>query len=245
MNHGDDYMTIEKLEKFENYLKNALLGLLALLTYFILPDLQGLLFKIFNINITSLSLNIRILYSAIFDILMIALIILLFHKSIKKEYQIFKNNHRTYYTTYFKYYLISILVMMFSNVIINIISPGSVAGNQDAINELFNISPIYVYFSAVIFAPIVEELVFRKAIRNIIPNKFLFIIASGLIFGSLHIIGNVEAWYDLLYLIPYSAPGLAFAYIYYKTENIFVPMGLHFMHNVILIALQFFILLFG
>lgn len=245
MNHGDDDMTIEKLEKFEKYMKEALLGILALLVYFILPEIQGIVFEIFNIDTTNLSLNIRILYSTIFDILIMAIIILIFNKSLKKEYKDIQKNHKMYYRNYFKYYLIGLIIMMFSNVIIAMISQGSTAGNQDAINQLFEISPLYVYFASVIFAPVVEELVFRKAIRNIIPNGILFIIVSGLVFGGLHVIGNIEAWYDLLYLVPYSVPGIIFAYILYKTDNIFVSMGLHFMHNGILIALQFFILLFG
>lgn len=244
MNHGDDSMTIQKLEKFETYVKNALLGILSLIIYFILPKLNGIFFAIFNIDTSNLSLNIRIIYSTIFDILIIALIILIFNKSLKKEFKDFKKNHQEYYKNYFKYYLIGLLLMMFSNVVIAMISNGGTAGNQESINKLFEISPLYVYFASVIYAPIVEELVFRKAIRNIIPNGILFILVSGIVFGGLHIIGNVEVWYDLLYLIPYSIPGLIFAYILYKTDNIFVSMGLHFLHNGVLIALQFFILLF-
>lgn len=238
-------MTIEKLEKIEKYIKDALLGILALLTYFILPEIDGIIFKLFNIDTTSLSLNIKIIYSTIFDILIMAIIILIFNQSLKKEYKDIRKNHKDYYKNYFKYYLMGLIIMMFSNVIIAMISKGGIAGNQNTINELFEISPLYVYFASVIFAPIVEELVFRKAIRNIIPNGILFVIVSGLVFGGLHVIGNVTAWYDLLYLIPYSVPGIIFAYILYKTDNIFVSMGLHFMHNGILIALQFFILLFG
>lgn len=245
MNYGDDQMTTETIEKIEKYIKNALFGILAILVYFILPKMEGIFFEIFNVSTTNLSINIRILYSTIFDILIIAIIMLIFNQSLKKEYKDFKKNHDKYYKDYFKYYLIGLVIMMFSNVIISIISQGGKAGNQESINELFSISPLYVYFASVIFAPIVEELVFRKAIYNIIPNKFLFILASGLIFGSLHVIGNIEVWYDFLYIIPYSTPGIIFAYILYKTDNIFVSMGLHFMHNGILIALQFFILLFG
>lgn len=238
-------MTIEKLEKFEKYLKSSLLGLSSLLIYFILPKLEGLFFEVFGVDTNAISLNIKITYSIIFNILIMAIIILIFNKSLKNEYKDFLKNHKQYYKDYFKYYLISLIIMMFSNMLIAIISNGSTAGNQEAIDELFKISPIYIYFASVIYAPVVEELVFRKGIRNIIPNGFLFILVSGFVFGGLHVIGNIEAWYDLLYLIPYSVPGLTFAYILYKTNNIFVSMGLHFMHNGILIALQFFILLFG
>lgn len=238
-------MTIEKLEKFEKYLKNALLGLAAILVYFILPELQGIFFHIFNIDTTEISTNIKIIYSLIYELLIMIIIILIFNKSLKKDYKDMKKNHKKYYKNYFKYYLIGLLIMMFSNAFIALVSGGSTAGNQDAINELFKINPIYIYFASVIFAPIVEELVFRRAIRNIIPNSILFILTSGLVFGGLHVIGTIEAWYDLLYIIPYSAPGMVFAYILYKTDNIFVSMGLHLLHNGILIALQFFILIFG
>jgi len=238
-------MTIEKLENFEKYIKTALLGIVALLIYFILPKFEGIFFELFNINTATLSTNIKIIYSTIFDIFQMSLIILLFNKSLEKEFKDMKKNHKIYFKEYFKYYLIGLIVMMFSNVFIAVVSNGSTAGNQDAIDSLFKISPLYVYFASVIYAPIVEELIFRKAIRNIIPNGILFILVSGLVFGGLHVIGTVEAWYDLLYLIPYSAPGIVFAYIFYKTKNIFVSTGLHFMHNGILIALQFVILLFG
>ncbi len=245
MNHGDDSMTINKLEKIETYIKNALLGILALLVYFILPEIQGIFFAIFKVDIANVSTNIKIIYSIVYNILILALIVLIFRKSLKKEFHDMKENHKNYYQNYFKYYLIGLVIMMFSNVIISSISKGGIAGNQESIEQLFEISPLYVYFASVIFAPIVEELVFRKAIRNIIPNKILFILVSGFLFGSLHVIGSIEAWYDLLYIVPYSSLGIVFAYILYKTENIFVSMGLHFMHNGILIALQFFMLLLG
>lgn len=238
-------MTIEKIEKFEKYLKSSLLGVTALLVYFVLPEIESIFFNLFNINTTNISLNIRIAYSIILNILIMTTIILIFNKSLKKDYKDIKKNHKAYFKNYFKYYLIGLIVMMFSNAIIGIISQGEIAGNQEAINDLFSISPIYIYFASVIFAPVVEELVFRKAIRNIIPNPILFITVSGLVFGGLHVIDTIEVWYDLLYLIPYSVPGIAFAYILYKTDNIFVSMGIHFMHNGILIALQLFILLFG
>lgn len=238
-------MSKENIQKLENYTKPALTGLIALAIYFILPKFEGIFFYVFHINTKNLPLNLTILYSFIFDILSMSLIVLLFYKSLKKDINDIKQNHKEYFSSCFRYWIIGLIIMMFSNLIISFISGGQIAGNQQSINTLFNINPLYVYFASVIYAPIVEELVFRKAIRNIIPNKYLFILASGLIFGGLHVINNINAWYDLLYIIPYSAPGIVFAYMLYKTNNIFVSMGFHFMHNGILIALQFFILLFG
>jgi len=238
-------VTLEKLKKFEKYIKISLLSLIFILLYFFLPMIQGIFFELFGVNTENLPMNITIFYSIICDILMIALIILLFNKSIKKDFKDIKKNDNEYYSKYFKYYLIGLFIMMISNLIISFISNGSNAGNQETIEEMFDKAPVYIYCSAVFFAPIVEELVFRRAIKNIIPNSLLFILTSGLIFGGLHIIGTIEAWYDILYLIPYSSLGIVFAYILQKTNNIFVTIGLHFMHNGILMALEVFVLLFS
>jgi len=87
--------------------------------------------------------------------------------------------------------------------------------------------------------------IFRQSFRNLFQNKWLFIIISGLVFGGMHVFtGNNISKLDLLYLIPYSAPGMAFAYMLYKTDNIFVSMGFHMLHNGIMIALQFLTIYF-
>lgn len=238
-------MTVKSIEKLEKYLKNALIGIIALLLYFFLPSFEGILFELFNINTETLPLSIKLFYSTAYDMFMISIMILLFYKNIKKDIADIKKNHKKYYSKYFNVYLIGLAVMMISNTIITLISNGGNSGNQEAINEMFEVAPAYMYFSAVIFAPIVEELTFRQAIKYIIPNKILFIIVSGLLFGGLHVIGTTEVWTDLLYLVPYSALGVAFAYILQKTNNILVTIGLHFMHNGILMALQLLMLLLG
>ncbi len=226
--------------------KNAFLGVLAILTYFILPMLEGVPFELMGIDTATLPLVAKVIYMVAFETVLMAIIVLIFHKKIEKDWQDMKQNHMNYYSTYLKYWLIAIMVMMLSNLLIMNFTNNGVASNEQTIQELFDVSPIYIFFSAVIFAPVVEELVFRQGIRNIIPNNLLFILASGIIFGGLHVIsGSMESLTELLYLIPYCAPGIAFAYILSKTDNIFVSMGIHFMHNGILIALQFMLLFFS
>ena len=131
--------------------------------------------------------------------------------------------------------------MMISNFIINSLT-GTIAGNEQSIQNTLTKLPLYTFIQAAIFAPFVEEMVFRQSIKNIITNKTTFIIASGLIFGGLHVIGNIHTLYDILYIIPYATPGIVFAYILAKTDNIFVPITIHFIHNFLLITLQLLLL---
>ena len=127
--------------------------------------------------------------------------------------------------------------MAFSNFFINLFN-SSIAPNEQAVRSILGKAPIYMVFSACIFAPFCEEMIFRQSIRNIIRNKTAFVITSGLIFGGLHVIGDFSNIYDLLYIIPYSIPGFMFAYILVKSDNIFYPMCFHFFHNSFLIILQ-------
>ena len=72
-------------------------------------------------------------------------------------------------------------------------------------------TPVIAFFLTSVCAPFIEEIVFRKAFKDAISSKWLFILTSGIVFGALHVIGAIESPYDFLYIIPYSALGIAFA----------------------------------
>ena len=84
-----------------------------------------------------------------------------------------------------------------------------------------------MFFSVAIYAPFVEEMIFRKSIKDIFSEyndnnliKYFYIITSGLIFSLLHTMGNATNTLDYLYTIPYLALGISLALTYYKTKNI-------------------------
>lgn len=233
------------MKNTKEYIKNALLGIVVILAYIIIPNIDAMLFEICGVNTNNIPLIPKIICSLASSIMTLATILLILHKKIEKDFKDIKKNHKEYFSKYFKFWLIGLAIMMISNLIITLITSNEMPANEEAIRSLMKISPLYVYISAVFIAPLTEELVFRQGIRNIIPNNILFIIVSGLVFGSLHVITDISNWYDILYLIPYCTPGFIFAYILTKTDNIFVSAGLHFMHNGLLMSLQFFILLFG
>lgn len=227
----------------KKYLKNCSIGILVILSYFLLPTLiKSVISYLAN---EALSEEVSVILSIIIEILTLAVILLLFNKRIKENYIDLKKNHKKYFSKYFKFYLIGLAIMYISNAILIFVFNGGLAGNEESIRSILLVHPIYVYISSVLIAPSVEELVFRGAIKNIIPNSILYILCSGLIFGGMHLVGNITSIIDLLYIIPYSSLGIAFAYIYSKTDNIFVTMMLHTMHNGILISIQIAVMLFG
>lgn len=232
-------------EELKERFKSIGIGLGVFGLYYFLPYLQSIPFNIYGINPNDLPLEAKIIYLISFYILLAALIVLIYNKKVSKDFEDMKKNSIKYFNKYIKYWLIGIGVMMISNLIIKLFIDSNLPNNEQTIRDIFGISPIYIFFSAVIYAPIVEELVFRYSFKKIFSNKWIFIILSGLIFGGMHVFNNFENLTDLLYIIPYSAPGIVFAYMLEKSDNVFVPISFHFIHNGILIALQFFLLIFG
>lgn len=219
---------------------NFIMGLSVILIYIIMgfTNLKILPFRILDLNPSDVPSCILNFYSFCYQCLMLAIIALIFHERLTKDFQDLKKNHKSYFQKYFKFWILVFGLTAFSNLLIQFVKPNEIAGNEEALRELFQISPIYVFCSAVLIAPFLEELVFRLGLRYMVPSKTLFIVLSGIVFGSLHLIGNIEVPLDLLYIIPYSVPGFVFGYVLNDSDNIFTTVGLHFLHNGIVMSLQ-------
>ena len=231
--------------KMISYIKSASIGILIIAIYFILANIELLPFNILNIDTKTLPNYIKFSYLIIYEIFTMIIIGIIMFKKLKKDFRDILINHKKYYSENFKFWLIGLAVMGISNCIIVFILKNDLSNNEELLRQLFSLSPIYVYITSIIFAPFVEEIVFRQGIRNIIKNKYLFILISGLLFGGLHVVTSMSSSMDLLYLMPYCSLGFVFAYMLYKTNNIFTSMGFHFLHNGLLISIQFIILIFS
>ena len=91
----------------------------------------------------------------------------------------------------------------------------------------------YIIPAAVIYAPIVEEILFRGIFRRIIKNNIIFIIISGLVFGLLHTIGEASLFNIIAMSIPYVWLGVHLSYIYVKSNNIFTNITTHAIINTV------------
>ena len=192
-------------------------------------------------DIKAIPASVQQIYIIFMEILFVFLMIMAYKKEYLKNFKDFKKKYNDYFKKYLKYWLIGLIVMGASNMILSELF-NKIAENESAIRETFKVSPIYVYISSVLLAPILEETLFRFNLKKIIDEKGSFIILSGVLFALMHIVGNFTAWYDILYIIPYSSLGIAFAYMYYDSKNIFVSTMFHLLHNGILMSLQFLLL---
>lgn len=231
-------ISFAKNKRFSNIIK----GLCVVIIYFFVSFCGSFILDLFNLNFNNMTTLSKEFYSLTLEISMLTLFFIIFYNEFSNALVDLKKNHWKYFSKYFKYYLFALIIMMVSNVLIMALG-GQMANNETAIRDNFEVAPIYTFCSAVFLAPILEETVFRLAFRSIIKNDVLFILFSGLIFGSLHLIAGISIMFLPLYLLSYSIFGLVFAYILTKTNNIFVSAGLHTMHNGILMSLQVILLL--
>ena len=214
-----------------------------ILIYLLYSDIIIIILTKLGVNIKVLPNNLKIAIMFLINLSLMIMLFIFYSKSIKENLKDLKLNFKSYIKDNFKYYVIGLLIMIISNIIISFFIEGN-STNETLIREYINIMPIYMIFSSCIYAPFTEEMVFRKSLRNCFNNKVLYILLSGLIFGSMHLL-SASSIVELVFLIPYSALGCVFAYMYYKTNNIFVPMTFHMVHNTIIVINYLLMLIIG
>lgn len=214
----------------ENKIIGALKVFLIIVSAYIVPSLiYKLLASFINTE------NIR---SIVSNILYLILLVSFFYKSFKEEFKIFKENFKSCIKTGMKYWAFGLIGMVISNLIINlVIFKGNISANEELARGIMFEYPVYAIISAVIIAPFIEEILFRKSLRLVFNNIIVYAAISGIVFGLMHAAVEIESVLNLLYIIPYGCLGFAFAFAYHKTKTIFTPIFIHALHNAITVTL--------
>ena len=197
-----------------------------------------------HLNISEFSQTTKIIYNFICDIIFMIGVFLLYRKETIKDFKAYFKHFGTNFEISFKYYFIGLIIMIVSNLVITLFFKDANANNEETIRTLINLYPLYMMFSVSIYAPFIEETIFRKSIKDIFKVlgnnkifKYFYIAVSGIIFAFLHVIGMATGYLDYLFVLPYLALGIAFAALYDKTDNIFSTIVMHSMHNTVAIIL--------
>ncbi len=220
-------------KKFLDYFYKILFTIAVILVYLCVPVM---VIKIFN---NCFGIDNLIFTNGIGTLVTLLILILIFNRTLIKQYYDFKKNWKKYMIFTIKCWAIGLGIMMFSNLIINffIFDGNTIAGNEEEVRNMLIKYPVYGLFSAVLLAPIAEEIVFRLNFKKLFNNAIVFSIVTGLLFGGLHLVTDFNSIKDLCYIIPYSALGIAFGYAYYKNNNIFSTMIMHAFHNAVVYTL--------
>lgn len=234
-----------EMEKKKNKnLRNMFIGFGVIMLYLIASALPYDFIRLFGINYNDLNFIVKQIYLILYEAGLTLIIVYIYRKDFIPNFKDFKKNVSMYLKKYFKYWILMLGLMILSNMIITMFTTTMTSKNQQSIVDTLKDAPIYIFIITVFVAPILEELVFRLSFRKIFAHtNILFIFFSGLLFGSMHVLGSLENLIDLLFIIPYSIPGFIFAYLYTKSKNIFVPISLHIIHNGVMMLLQLALIL--
>ncbi len=105
---------------------------------------------------------------------------------------------------------------------------------EQDIEDLFDsraVLPV-VGFATVIMAPLAEELFFRGFVFSGLIRPFGVggaMLASGVLFGTFHVTGADSVGL----IVPFSAIGASFAWLYYRTGSLWPSIGAHFLFNLV------------
>lgn len=112
------------------------------------------------------------------------------------------------------------------------IEPGS-ANTQQFIEIAYSVP--FAIFSIVIFAPILEEIIFRRIIFGSLLPKTNFVVAalvSSVAFAVIH--------FEFTHILLYAVSGFIFAFIYYRTKRILASIISHMLLNGFVVLMQFY-----
>ena len=219
--------------------RDMIKGIKSISVYFLLYLFSPFIIKLLPIDIETLKqTNNELLFNIGYELFMLIIIFLILKDTIINDFKIFTKYFTKFIKGYIKYWFIALGLMMISNMIILLFTK-DIAQNEQSVRQLIKVNPILSIFLASVLAPLLEEFLFRLSLYKILSKyKWVFILLSGLIFGSMHVLPTATNITDYLFLIPYSIPGSVFAYTLYKSKNIFVPVSLHFIHNTSSIIIQ-------
>jgi len=213
-------------------------GLLIVFSYFLGTRLLSALFlNLLEKGIINDTTKMRTFLSFLIYLIMAIIYFLIYIKGLKKDWQKFKKNFKKNIHHGFNYWLKGMFIMMASNIIIVVLFKMGNSVNEQTNIELIKKSMLLEIPLTVLIAPFIEEIVFRMSFYKISKNKHIYALTTGLIFGFVHIISSLTSIKGFLYLIPYSAMGVAFGYLYKKTDTIFSSLMMHIFHNALTIAL--------
>ena len=218
--------SIPTLDRPQTNIKETIKALSIIIIYFFIHFLLGNIVFSF---IKDTNFN-NLLFNIITDIFLLILVIILFKDELLSGFKLLIKKFKVYAPYILRNYGLLLLVNIGFSLLIALFMKGfQISQNEIGLSTL---PTWYLLPAASIYAPIVEEVVFRGAFRRLIKNDTLFIIISGLCFGLLHTIGQEATIVNtLVFGLPYIGMGIILAYTYKKTNNITTNISIHFLNN--------------
>ncbi|RIX68863.1 hypothetical protein ACL98_15035 (plasmid) [Staphylococcus aureus] len=127
------------------------------------------------------------------------------------------------------------LILLLNVILILIINQGRQVKsvNQNAIENISFLSQFFAPLLIVIIGPILEELLFRVYILEVLKNKIKLLPAILISISSFTVIHMHSLTEDWKTLIPYFSIGIVTVFIYLKKHNFYYILSIHVLNNLV------------
>lgn len=175
-----------------------------------------------------------------FVIFMILSTIAIVYDPLKRSLKMFQSNFAVNLTSATKHYgYLFVANFMISLILASVFKVTDPSSNQEIVSEMIQMAKIPMFLSTVIFAPIVEEIIFRGVLYQNLRSKTKFYLPmaiSILIFGSMHLIAGFnegKGLFEFVYLIQYGAMAFFMISSMESTNSIIGAIIVHLFNNLL------------
>jgi len=215
-----------KKNKKANTIPKLAITLLVLVLYIIWLQFFG------SIELSILNFLIHIIF--------LFILIYIYHQDIVKGINEIRKKPmgKKIFTIFLFTLLFFVVGTVFGGIIRNIVSDYDTGTNQ--LYLLFPKVPwgtLFVCFSTIFFYPIVETLVFQKSLKDVINNKFVFVILAAVL-NLFFQVQNNPSISEIIKASPVVIMSIVSSIIYLKKENIMYVIYARMAYNLLICLIQ-------
>ena len=213
--------------KKEEKNKNSLKSIMIIILYFIFPYLMKFLSGIKWLTL-------------LFYMLFVLLIIYLYKDTFKNDFKDLKENKKKYIKSILINVVLLFAVMIITNALIVILlNINETSENDYSLLTMFKKSPLALILLTSVYYPLVEGVIFRKSVRDIIDNKWTFIIFSSVFYFFFNIAYTSLSLNSIITSLCYLFSMMILSNYYYKSNNFTASVIVMMIYNLIISVISF------
>lgn len=207
--------------------KNNLRSIMIIILYFIFPYIMRFL--------SGVKWLVVLLY-----MLFALLILYLYRNTFKNDFKDIIENKKKYLSSILINVALIFVIMLITNALIGMLFDIKQTSENDySLLAMFKKSPIILMFLTSLYYPVIEGVIFRKSVRDIIDNKWIFIIFSSVFYFFFNVAYTSLSFTSIITSLCYLFSMMLLSSYYYKTNNFTASVIVMMIYNLIISAISF------
>lgn len=207
--------------------KNNLRSIMIIILYFIFPYVMKFLSGVKWLVV-------------LFYMLFALLILYLYRNTFKRDFKDIKENKKKYLSSILTNVVLIFVIMLVTNALIGMIFDIKQTSENDySLLSMFKKSPIVLMFLTSLYYPVIEGVIFRKSVRDIIDNKWMFIMFSSVFYFFFNVAYTSLSFTSIITSLCYLFSMMLLSSYYYKTNNFTASVLVMMIYNIIILILSF------